>query len=65
MNQNFNDYDSIGQRPPIPGEETSKKFKVRPQFISCSANCRESFETHIIYNVGLYEINNLMLKLIP
>lgn len=28
MNQNFNDYDSIGQRPPIPGEETSKKFKV-------------------------------------
>lgn len=28
MNQNFNDYDSIGQRPPITGEETSKKFKV-------------------------------------
>ncbi|CAG9806135.1 unnamed protein product [Chironomus riparius] len=28
MNQNFNDYDSIGQRPPIPGEETSKKFKM-------------------------------------
>ncbi|XP_070498680.1 axin isoform X2 [Chironomus tepperi] len=28
MNQNFNDYDSIGLRPPIPGEETSKKFKM-------------------------------------
>lgn len=27
MNQNFNDYESIGKRPPIPGEET-KKFKV-------------------------------------
>ena len=47
MNQNFNDYDSIGQRPPIPGEETSKKFKVRPQFISYSTNCRENFETQM------------------
>lgn len=26
----MNDYDSIGQRPPIPGEETAKKFKVSP-----------------------------------
>lgn len=28
MNQNFNEYDSIGQRPPIPGEETAKKYKM-------------------------------------
>lgn len=28
MSQNFNDYDSSGPRPPIPGEETAKNYKV-------------------------------------
>lgn len=28
MSSNYNEYESIGPRPPIPGEET-KKLKVR------------------------------------
>lgn len=29
MNQYFNEYDSSGPRPPIPGEETARNYKVR------------------------------------
>ena len=51
MNQNFNDYDSIGQRPPIPGEETAKKFKVAVDFhpllsVKLTKFC-ENFLSHI------------------
>jgi hypothetical protein len=28
MSFNFNEYDSSGPRPPIPGEETARKYKV-------------------------------------
>lgn len=42
MSNKFNEYDSSGPRPPIPGEETAKNFKMIDAYLTSSSSSSQS-----------------------